>query len=126
MARTLEEGSLPVCITTWETNGVRMTQTAFVTALEGLKADSPVPRADTFTVLLARFVCTNVSQTTQTASLGAGSHPLDEAVSGNGQYLYNLTDGAHRISAFRIAEDGSLSPAVTIAVPAGAAGLAAR
>src|SRR5207249_5907646 len=29
-----------------------------------------------------------------TASLGAGSHPLDEAVSGNGQYLYNLTDGA--------------------------------
>jgi 6-phosphogluconolactonase len=61
-----------------------------------------------------------------TASLGAGSHPLDEAVSGNGQYLYNLTDGAHRISAFRITEDGSLSPAGTIAVPAGAAGLAAR
>ena len=61
-----------------------------------------------------------------TASLGAGSHPLDEAVSVNGQYLYNLTDGAHRISAFRIAEDGSLSPAGTIAVPAGAAGLAAR
>ena len=61
-----------------------------------------------------------------TASLGAGSHPLDEAVSGNGQYLYNLTDGAHRISAFRIAENGSLSPAGTIAVPAGAAGLAAR
>ena len=47
-------------------------------------------------------------------------------MSGNGQYLYNLTDGAHRISAFRIAENGSLSPAGTIAVPAGAAGLAAR
>src|SRR5438270_9440773 len=60
VARTLEEGSLPVCITTWETKGVRLTQTAFVTALEGLKADSPVPPADTFTVLLARFVCTNV------------------------------------------------------------------
>src|SRR5207248_2757414 len=69
VARTLEEGSLPVCITTWETNGVRLTQTAFVTALEGLKADSPVPPADTFTVLFARFVCTNISQTTQTASL---------------------------------------------------------
>jgi len=61
-----------------------------------------------------------------TASLGAGSHPLDEAVSGNGQYLYNLTDGAHLISAFRIAADGSLSPAGTVAAPAGAAGIAAR
>jgi 6-phosphogluconolactonase len=61
-----------------------------------------------------------------TASLGSGSHPLDEAVSGNGQYLYNLTDGAHLISAFRIAEDGSLSAVGTISVPAGAAGLAAR
>jgi 6-phosphogluconolactonase (cycloisomerase 2 family) len=61
-----------------------------------------------------------------TASLGAGSHPLDEAVSGNRQYLYNLTDGAHRISAFRIADDGRLAAIGTIAVPAGAAGLAAR
>ena len=60
------------------------------------------------------------------ASLGATSHPLDEAISGNGQYLYNLTDGAHAISAFRIAEDGSLAPAGAIAVPAGAVGLAAR
>jgi len=61
-----------------------------------------------------------------TANLGTGSHPLDEAVSGNGQYLYNLTDGAHRISAFRIAGDGSLSGIGTIDIPAGAAGLAAR
>ncbi|MGZ4354330.1 MAG: lactonase family protein [Gaiellaceae bacterium] len=60
------------------------------------------------------------------ANLGAGSHPLDESVSGDGRYLYNLTDGAHLISAFRIGADGSLSPAGTIAVPAGAAGIAAR
>lgn len=60
------------------------------------------------------------------ASLGAGSHPLDETVSGDGQFLYDLTDGAHLISAFRIAADGSLAPAGTIAVPAGAAGIAAR
>ena len=58
--------------------------------------------------------------------MGATSHPLDEAISGNGQYLYNLTDGAHTISAFRIAADGSLAPAGTIAVPAGAAGIAAH
>lgn len=61
-----------------------------------------------------------------TAALGAGSHPLDEAVSSNGQFLYNLTDGTHSLSAFRIAEDGSLSPAGSIGgLPAGAAGLAA-
>ncbi len=61
-----------------------------------------------------------------TASLGAGSHPLDEAVSSNGQFLYNLTDGTHSLSAFRIGEDGSLSPAGSIGgLPAGAAGLAA-
>jgi len=61
-----------------------------------------------------------------TANLGAGSHPLDAAVSGNGRYLYNLTDGLHRISGFRIAADGSLASTGTIAVPAGAAGIAAR
>src|SRR5438876_3769309 len=61
-----------------------------------------------------------------TASLGAGSHPLDEAVSSNGRFLYNLTDGTHSISAFRIAEDGSLSPVASMGgLPAGAAGIAA-
>jgi len=58
--------------------------------------------------------------------LGAGSHPLDEAVTGNGHYLYNLTDGFHAISTFAIAEDGSLTLTGSTAVPAGAAGLAAR
>jgi len=58
------------------------------------------------------------------ASFGSTSHPLDEAVSNNGQFLYNLTDGLHTISAFRIAEDGSLVQVGSIEVPAGAAGLA--
>lgn len=59
------------------------------------------------------------------ASTGAGSHPLDESVTNDGRYLYNLTDGLHALSAFRIAEDGSLSPAGTLAgLPVGAAGLA--
>ena len=61
-----------------------------------------------------------------TGVLGVGSHPLDEAVSNNGRFLYNLTDGFHTISTFAIAEDGSLTLTGSIAVPAGAAGLAAR
>jgi len=60
------------------------------------------------------------------ASLGSTSHPLDEAVSNNGQFLYNLTDGLHTISGFRIAEDGSLVQVGSIAVPAGAAGIAVK
>ncbi|HEY6015316.1 MAG TPA: beta-propeller fold lactonase family protein [Gaiellaceae bacterium] len=60
------------------------------------------------------------------ANLGAGSHPLDEALSGDGRYLYDLADGAHRIDAFRIAADGSLSAAGSVAVPVGADGIAAR
>jgi 6-phosphogluconolactonase (cycloisomerase 2 family) len=59
------------------------------------------------------------------ANLGSTSHPLDEAVSNNGRYLYNLTDGLHTVSAFRIAEDGSLTSVGSTPVPAGAAGLAA-
>jgi 6-phosphogluconolactonase len=61
-----------------------------------------------------------------TADLGGGSHPLDEAVSTNGRYLYNLTDGTHTISTFRIGEDGSLTPVGSIGgLPAGAIGIAA-
>jgi 6-phosphogluconolactonase (cycloisomerase 2 family) len=62
-----------------------------------------------------------------TADLGAGSHPLDEAISENGRYLYNLTDGRHAISAFRIGEDGSLTALGSVGgLPAGAEGIAAR
>jgi 6-phosphogluconolactonase len=60
-----------------------------------------------------------------TASLGAGGHPLDEAVSGNSRFLYVLVDGRHTIAGYRIAEDGSLSPLGEVgALPAGAVGLA--
>ena len=69
---------------------------------------------------------TLLDATGATGTLGPTSHPLDEAVSNNGQYLYNLTDGLHTISTFAIAEDGSLSLTGSIPVPAGAAGLAAR
>ena len=60
------------------------------------------------------------------ADLGAGSHPLDLAVANDGRYLYDLTDGSHLISGFRIGADGSLAAAGTIAIPAGAAGIAAH
>jgi 6-phosphogluconolactonase len=61
-----------------------------------------------------------------TARLGATSHPLDEAFSNNGQFLYNLTDGSHVISAFRGAADGSLTFVGSAPVPVGATGLAAE
>jgi 6-phosphogluconolactonase len=61
-----------------------------------------------------------------TANLGPGTHPLDEAVTGNGRFLYDLADGTHSISGFRIGEDGSLAAVGNIGgLPAGSVGLAA-
>jgi 6-phosphogluconolactonase (cycloisomerase 2 family) len=62
-----------------------------------------------------------------TANIGAGSHPLDETVTRHGgRFLYNLTDGLHRITGFRIGHDGSLSQVdVTTGLPVGAAGIVA-
>jgi 6-phosphogluconolactonase (cycloisomerase 2 family) len=58
--------------------------------------------------------------------LGAGSHPLDEAITRDGGFLYNLTDGRHVITGFAIGADGSLTPATSpMGVPIGTAGLAA-
>ena len=61
-----------------------------------------------------------------TASLGPTSHPLDETVSSDGEFLYNLTDGLHRITGFSINANGSLTEVDQIAgLPIGAAGIAA-
>jgi 6-phosphogluconolactonase (cycloisomerase 2 family) len=60
------------------------------------------------------------------ADLGAGSHPLDLGVTNDGRFLYDLTDGSHVISGFRVGPDGSLAAAGTVAIPVGAAGIAAR
>jgi 6-phosphogluconolactonase len=60
------------------------------------------------------------------ASFGAGSHPLDEATSPDGKYLYVLVDGHHTIGGFRIDADGSLTALGEVGtLPAGAVGLAA-
>jgi DNA-binding beta-propeller fold protein YncE len=61
-----------------------------------------------------------------TANLGAGSHPLDEAITSDGKFLYNLTDGQHALTALAIGRDGSLVIVGTTAgLPVGATGLAA-
>jgi len=67
--RTIEEESLPICHTTWERNGIRITQTAFVTELTGTKANGPVPPADIFAVFMAKFVLSNNTSAPQSASL---------------------------------------------------------
>ncbi len=67
--RYLDENSIPICTTTWEADGLRTVQTAFVTELAGTKADGPVPPADTLAVCLARFVFTNTSDSPKTAKL---------------------------------------------------------
>lgn len=67
--RTLEEATLPICVTTWEAGGVRIQQAALVTALEGTRAGGPVPAGDTLAVLMARFTFTNSGAAPKTASL---------------------------------------------------------
>jgi 6-phosphogluconolactonase len=60
-----------------------------------------------------------------TGSFGAGSHPLDEALSSDGRYLYVLVDGHHTIGGFRVNADGSLTALGEVGtLPAGAVGLA--
>ena len=62
--RTLEENAIPICVTTWEADGVRIQQTAFVSALTGTQAAGPVPAADTLTVFMADFSFTNLTAET--------------------------------------------------------------
>jgi len=69
---------------------------------------------------------TLLDPTGASAGLGATSHPLDEAFSNDGRFLYNLTDGSHVISAFRVGEDGSLTFADSTPVPVGAAGIVSQ
>ncbi len=79
--RTIEEESLPICISTWNQDGVQVRQTAFVTALGGTQPDGPVPPGDTFTVFLARFTFTNLSAQAKDAPLAlrfqTGDRPLE-------------------------------------------------
>lgn len=63
----------------------------------------------------------------QAGLTGAGSAPIDAAVSGNSRYLYTLNAGAHTITGFAVSADGGLSPIGGVGgLLAGAVGLAAR
>jgi hypothetical protein len=80
MDRTLQEDALPVCESTWETNGIRITQTAVVTELNGTAAGSVAPSADAFAVFLARLTFTNTTPAVRTLSFPlrfrAGQEPV--------------------------------------------------
>ncbi len=67
--RHTEEESLPICVTTWETNGVQVRQTAFATELDGAKAEGRAPAADVFAVAMLGFVFTNMADGPRTAQL---------------------------------------------------------
>ena len=67
--RALQEDTLPICETTWERDGVRIVQTAFVTELGGTHADGEVPPADSPAVCMQQLVYTNASTTPQVVSL---------------------------------------------------------
>ncbi len=44
--RHIEEESIPICCTTWEVEGLRISQTALVTELNGARADAATPPAE--------------------------------------------------------------------------------
>jgi 6-phosphogluconolactonase (cycloisomerase 2 family) len=60
-----------------------------------------------------------------TTTLGATSHPLDEAVSRDQHFLYILVDGFHQLNGYRVSADGSLTQVTSVGVPSGAIGAAA-
>lgn len=76
--RALQQGTLPICETTWLQNGIRVAQTAFISELHGTQANGAVPPADTCTVFLAQFRFTNESTTAQLAALPLSYQTADK------------------------------------------------
>jgi 6-phosphogluconolactonase (cycloisomerase 2 family) len=61
------------------------------------------------------------------ADLGVGSHPLDEAISQDGRFLFILTDGRNGVTSARLNANGTLTVVGLFgSLPAGSVGLAAR
>jgi 6-phosphogluconolactonase len=61
-----------------------------------------------------------------TTVVSAGAHIIDEAVSGNGRFLYVIADATGVVHGFRIDADGSLSALGSVGgLPVGSGGLAA-
>ena len=66
--RHIEDEFIPTCITTWERDGIRITQTAFATTLDGARTDAP-PAPDETAVAMLRFDFTNTTGGSLTSSL---------------------------------------------------------
>lgn len=63
----------------------------------------------------------------RTGDTGAGSTPIDMALSKDSHFLFALGAGSHQITGFRVGADGSLVPAGSLGgLPVGTVGLAAR
>jgi len=67
--RTIEEGTLPIGITTWEIGSLRVEQTAFVTILAGTDPEGAPPPADATGVLMARVRFENQAEQPAAAHL---------------------------------------------------------
>ncbi len=61
-----------------------------------------------------------------TTVVGAGSTPLDNTVSHDQDFMYVLLGGFQQIVGYRVGHDGSLTQVTSVAIPVGAAGIAAR
>jgi len=61
------------------------------------------------------------------AKTGAGTFPIDMALSVNNKFLYVLENGSHTVSGWTIGKGGSLTPIGKFgALPSGAQGIAAK
>ncbi|HZU37651.1 MAG TPA: hypothetical protein VFA18_17150, partial [Gemmataceae bacterium] len=120
--RTLQEGALPICETTWNVNGIRVQQTAFVTCLHGKRAEGPEAPADATAVFLARLTLTNTSHEPREATLpisyrfgGAGTARLRVDEQGRlwvGRLLRGqvITDGTRSAAANTLKWSWKLTP----------------
>jgi hypothetical protein len=86
--RTIQEGSLPICQTEWETNGLHISQTVFMTCLEGTHPGASTPAPDTFTVLMVRLVLSNATGLAQSPIIpirvSVGERPASLRLDENG------------------------------------------
>jgi len=69
MERHIQDDSIPTCITTWNRDGVQITQIAFATTLDGIKSKGPPPAPDACAVAMLRFDFTNTTDSPQMATL---------------------------------------------------------
>jgi hypothetical protein len=60
VARHIQEDSIPTCITTWQRDGLRITQTAFATTLGGVRTNA-APPPDACAVAMLRFEVANTT-----------------------------------------------------------------